>query len=82
MATLSYMPNDDGGKADLLDHIAATAPRYTEILGLSPDDLAERQADADAFRYTLHAMNDMQAYAQHWTEQKNLLRDGGDSSGD
>ena len=77
MTTSSYMPNDDAGKADLLDHLAATLPKYAALLGLSDADIATRQADAASFRYTLHTMNDMQSYAQHWTAYKNLLRDGG-----
>ena len=61
MTTSSYMPNDDAGKADLLDHLAATLPKYTALLSLSDTDLATRQADAASFRYTLHTMNDMQS---------------------
>ena len=63
MTTSSYMPNDDAGKADLLDHLAATLPKYAALLGLSDADLATRQADAASFRYTVHTMNDMQLFS-------------------
>lgn len=82
MATTSYMPTDDSGKADLLDHLAATLPHYAELLEVSADAQAALKADADAFRHVLHAMNDMQAYAQHLTALKNNLRDGGTGNGD
>jgi len=82
MPTSYFLPSDDGGKADLLDHLAATLPKYADLFTLSAEALAIRQADAFAFRYALHTANDMQAYAQHSTVFKNLLRDGGDGSGD
>ena len=82
MATSSYMPNTDSGKADLLDHLAATLPHYAALLEVSAADLASLKADADSFRYTLHTQIDMQAYGQHWTTFKNLLRDGGNGTAD
>ena len=77
MTTISFMPNTDGGKADLLDHLAATLPHYVELLNINAEDMATLKADADGFRYALQALNDMQAYAHHWTAYKNQLRDGG-----
>jgi hypothetical protein len=77
MTTTSFMPNTDGGKADLLDHLAVTLPHYIEQLNINAEELAALKADADAFRYALQALSDMQAYAQHWTAYKNILRDGG-----
>jgi len=82
MATTGYMPSDDSGKADLLDHLAATLPRYTEVLGIADAVIQTLRADAAAFRYVLHATDDMQSYAQHLTALKNLLRDGGPGAGD
>ena len=80
MTTSYYMPTDDAGKADFLDHLAATLPKYAALLEISEADIATLQADAASFRYTLHTLNDMQAYAQHWTAYKNVLRDGGNGS--
>jgi len=82
MTTNSFMPNTDGGKADLLDHVASTLPHYAALLAVTNEDLASFQADALAFRYTLKSLTDMQAYSHHWTEFKNLLRDGGAGSAD
>ena len=80
MTASYYLPTDDAGKADFLDHLAATLPKYAGLLEISDADIATLQADAASFRYTLHTLNDMQAYAQHWTTYKNLLRDGGNGS--
>jgi hypothetical protein len=82
MTSNSFMPSTDGGKADLLDHVASTLPHYAALLEVTIEDLASFQADALAFRYTLKSLVDMQAYAHHWTEFKNLLRDGGPGSAD
>ena len=82
MTSNSFMPSTDGGKADLLDHVASTLPHYAALLEVTIEDLASFQADALAFRYTLKSLVDMQAYAHHWTEFKNLLRDGGAGSAD
>ena len=82
MTTNYFMPTTDNGKADLLEHLAATLPRYATLLDVSDADLAALKADADGFRYTLHAQVDIQAYGQHWTTYKNLLRDGGSGTSD
>ena len=77
MTSNAFMPNTDSGKADLLDHVATILPRYAALLEVTNEYLADLQADALAFRYILKSMVDMQAYAHHLTEFKNLLRDGG-----
>jgi hypothetical protein len=76
MSSNAFMPNTDSGKADLLDHVASTLPHYVALLEVTNEDLASLQADALAFRYILKSMGDMQAYAHHLTEFKNILRDG------
>jgi hypothetical protein len=80
MSTLPYMPTTDDDKADLLEHIAATLPRYAELLMISPQDVEALKADAVCFRYALQALGVVQAYSQAWTSFKNLLRDGGPGS--
>jgi hypothetical protein len=57
MPTSSYMPKDDSGKADLLDHVAATLPKYAAMLDISAEELASLQADAVAFRYALNLLS-------------------------
>ena len=72
-----YLPSDDSGKAELLEHLAARLPIHAAALELSPDDITQLKADALAFRYTLSATNIVQANAKLWTAFKNLQRDGG-----
>ncbi len=79
MTTSYFMPTSDSGKADLLDHLASNLPRYKDLLTLSDDTCAFVLADAKSFRYTCQTMNDMQAYAHHWTVYKNQLRDDNSS---
>ncbi|MEI6145905.1 MAG: hypothetical protein D0531_04455 [Methylococcales bacterium] len=76
MTSNAFMPSTDSGKADLLDHVASILVNYASILEVTAEDLASLQADAHAFRYILKSMADMQAYAHHLTEFKNILRDG------
>ncbi len=76
MSTTYYMPANDSGKADFLDHLANNLPRYKTQLGISDEAVASVIADSMSFRYTLNSMNTMQANGQAWTGFKNLLRDG------
>jgi len=82
MTSTSFMPPDDYGKADLIEHLAATLPKYNGILKPPPELLTQVSADALAFRFTLHTSDDSGAFSQHWTTFKNRLRDGGDGTGD
>jgi len=77
MPTSSYMPHDDAGKAKFLEHLAATLPKYADLLEIKPEEIASVQADAVAFRHALHEQGDWQSFAQNWTATKNQLRDGG-----
>lgn len=76
-----YLPNDDAGKADLLDRLAARLPAYAEQLNLAPDEIAGLKADAASFRYTLSMHSHAQYSAKNWTTYKNLQRDGGAGNG-
>ena len=82
MTTTYFMPSTDSGKADLLDHFSGAMPRYATLLDVSAVDMAALKADADAFRYALHAQTDVLAYSQHWTSYKNVLKDGGSGTAD
>ena len=77
MAKNYYMPKDDSGKAELLEHLATRLPIYAELLEISTADINRLQADATAFRYTLSAFNVVQGNGRLWTAFKNLQRDGG-----
>lgn len=70
-----YLPTDDSGKAELLELIASQLPAYAEELGLTPADVSEVKADAEAFRFTLAVLNQIQNNSKQWTAHKNLLRD-------
>jgi len=77
MTTSPYMPKSDDDRADLLEHIVATLPKYITLLEINAQDFDGLQADSAAFRYALQTMGIMQAYSQAWTTTKNHLRDGG-----
>ena len=77
MAKNYYMPKDDSGKAELLEHLATRLPIYAELLEISTADINSLQADATAFRYTLSAFNVVQGNGRLWTACKNLQRAGG-----
>jgi len=71
MPTSPYMPTDDTGKADFLEHFAATLPKYTDILEIKPEDIASVQTDAVDYRQALLEHGEWQSFAQHWTAFKN-----------
>ena len=77
MSKTYYMPKDDSGKAELLEHLANRLPVHAGVLELSESDMNEVKADAAAFRYTIGASGIVQANAKQWTAFKNLQRDGG-----
>ena len=77
MAKNYYLPKDDSGKAELLEHLANRLPAYAETLEISALDIAGLQADAEAFRDAIACTNAIQANARQWTAYKNLQRDGG-----
>lgn len=80
MPTTSFMPTDDAGKAELLEHLVVVLPRYAALLNLSDELLDTLKADAASFRYALNGMDSYQSFAHYWTSLKNLLRDGGSGS--
>lgn len=75
-----YLPNDDAGRAALLEHLAAHLPALAETLELGEAHIKQLEADAAAFRYTLASLESVQATAKRWTAYKNLQRDGGDGT--
>ncbi len=59
MTTSPYMPKSDDDRADLLEHIVATLPKYITLLEISTQDFDGLQADSAAFRYALQTMGIM-----------------------
>ena len=82
MSNSSYMPTNDGGKAELLEHLAVTLPKYAELLEISTADLENLKKKSASFRYALNTLYALQSYTQHYTEFKNSLRDGGSGNAD
>ena len=80
MTTTSYMPVNDSGKADLLEHLSKALLPYSTLLNIAAEDMTSLTADAVCFRYALHSAGDMQAYSQNWTAFKNQLREGSGNS--
>ena len=58
MAKNYYLPKDDSGKAELLEHLANRLPAYAETLEVSAADIASLQADAEAFRDAMKRYSD------------------------
>jgi len=82
MPNTTYMPTDDGGKAELLEHLTATLPKYSQLLEINELDLLTLKNDAISFRYTLNALYYVQSYAQQWTNYKNIIRDSRSGNSD
>ena len=80
MSKTYYMPKDDSGKAELLEHLASRLPAHATTLELSEADIRDVQADAVAFRNVITTATMIQSNARQWTAFKNLLRDGGAGS--
>lgn len=53
MVDTTILPPDDTGKLSLLQHFANTLPRYADILGLSPNELAQITSAAVWFKFAL-----------------------------
>ena len=73
---MTNLPPDDAGRLALLQHFAATLPRYAESLGLSHDELAQASSAAAWFKFALDFDNAAQAYAQGAVAFKISVRDG------
>ena len=77
MPNSAFMPVTDTGKAELLEHLVAVVPKYTDLLALSDADMQQLNKDAVGFRRALTKHHQVQSYAHNCTAQKNHLRDGG-----
>ena len=75
-----YLPNDDAGRAALLEHLAAHLPALANTLELGESHIKQLEADAASFSYTLSSLESVQATAKRWTAYKNLQRDGGEGT--
>ncbi len=80
MANATFMPKTDIGKIELLEHLAATLPKYQSVLEISNEDMGVLKRDTFNVRRAHTAHHQAQNYAHHWTAYKNQLFEGG--SGD
>ena len=82
MAKSDYLPNDDGGKADLFVLFRENITPQLATLGLlngavPVSEITEQAADATYFRAVVDFTGTMQQAGQGWTAWKNSQRDGG-----
>ena len=71
-----YLPKDESGRAELLEHLAWHLAAHLGTLDLTDADMAELQADAAAYRYTLATAAAAQAHARQWTAFKTEQYEG------
>lgn len=71
-----YLPKDESGRAELLEHLARHLAAHLGTLDLTDADMAELQADAAAYRYTLATAAAAQAHARQWTAFKTEQYEG------
>jgi len=77
MPNSAFMPVDDTGKVELLEHLVAILIKYAHLLAISDAVMLQLNKDAVALRRALTKLQQVQSYAHNCTAQKNHLRDGG-----
>lgn len=76
MARSNYIPDDDNGKAALLERFSDNIGSFSALLGLTAPAVAAQAADATWFRYTLNHAISMKDSGSQWVAYKNLLLTG------
>lgn len=76
MAKTYWLPTDDTGKRDWLNHFAGELPNHKTAVGVTDPEVASVVADAAYFTYVLGAQQSYGAAAQQWTAFKNKARNG------
>ena len=76
MAKAYWLPKDDPGRRDLLNHIAAELPTHATTVGIATAEVTSVQADAAYFTYVMAAQQSYTASAQQWSAFKNKARSG------
>ena len=80
MPKMTFMPNSNTAKLELLEHVVATFPKYQSLFEINDTDTNALKSDALNARLAHTEHHQAQNYAHKWTAYKNLLWDGG--SGD
>ncbi len=76
MAKAFWLPTDDAGKRDWLNHFAGELPNHNTAVGVTAAELASVQADALYFDYVMGGQQAFAAAALQWTAFKNKARNG------
>lgn len=76
MAKSYWLPTDDAGKRDWLNHFAGELPNHKAAVGVTDPEVAAVVADAAYFAYVLGAQQAYGTAAQQWTAFKNKARNG------
>lgn len=71
-----WLPKDDPGKRDWLNHFATTLPQHAATVGVATGEVTSTTADAAWFDYLVRAQDAATSYAQQWTAYRNLARNG------
>jgi len=80
MPNAPFMPQNQTGKLELLEHVAVTFLKYQRLFEVSDMDTNALKSDAVNLRLAHTCKHRAQSYAHFWTAYNNLLWDGG--SGD
>lgn len=76
MAKSYWLPTDDAGKKDWLNHFAGELPNHKAAVGVTGPEVASVVADAAYFAYVQASQQAFAAAAQQWTAFKNKARNG------
>jgi hypothetical protein len=76
MPKAPYIPQNDTGKAQMLDNLGLKLPTYQVVLGLTPGDVTSVQNDAAMFNYLLDMQEAFKTFKQDLSKYKDWLRDG------
>jgi len=76
MAKKYWLPTDDPGKRDLLNHFAGELPTHAVTVGIAPAEVTSVQNDAAYFAHVMGAQSAFLSAGQQWSAFKNKARNG------
>lgn len=80
MSKSHYVPNTDEGKVTWLNNFASKLPEHSEVLGISPEQIASVQNDAAMYSYIVNIVNSFKAGLAERVGYKDLLKNGAENS--
>jgi len=72
----ALIPQNDSEFSQMVNAIAAKLPEYAPTLGITSEELAVVQADAQFMQAVTKAAYSAQKYAKAWTAMRNAVRSG------